>query len=105
MNEFEEFSDPRTVRAIAEARKAHAKATGKWAREDREPHGADDPAAEAEELAREALEHLDAGRWDEAHESAEAALTLAEQHGRPTLWRNFALLVEEAAEIGRDAQG
>ncbi|PRQ04500.1 hypothetical protein ENSA5_07310 [Enhygromyxa salina] len=97
--DFADFADPRTVRAIAAARKAHAKATGKWVSYDQ-----DDPAAEAEQLARDALAHLDAGRWDEASECAEAALNLAEANGEGPRWREFALLVEEAAETGRASQ-
>ena len=99
-----EFADPRTVAAIAEARRAFALAEDKWLSPAVDA-GDDDPAAEAQGLARDALEHLDAGRWDEARDCAEEAVGLAEVHGRPKLWRNFALLVEEAAEIGHDAQG
>lgn len=91
-----EFANPRTVQAIARARKAHADARGQWVSYDE-----DDPAAEAEQLAEDALAHLDAGRWDEARACAEAATTLAEDAGEDTIWREFALLVEEAAEIGR----
>lgn len=91
-----EIANPRTVKAIARARKAHARATGQWVSYDE-----DDPAAEAEQLARDSLEHLDQGRWDEARACAEAALTLAEEAGEDEVWREFALLVEEAAETGR----
>ncbi|MFO7566900.1 MAG: hypothetical protein R6X02_29925 [Enhygromyxa sp.] len=91
-----DFANPRTVKAIARARKAHAEASGQWVSYDE-----DDPAAEAEQLARDALEHLDHGRWDEARACAEAALALAEEAGEDQVWREFALLVEEAAETGR----
>jgi len=92
------MTDPRTLTAIARARKAHAAATGHWVSYDD-----DDPAAEAEQLARDALAHLDGGRWDEAQACADAAVSLAEQAGEDELWREFALLVDEAAEIGRAA--
>jgi hypothetical protein len=91
-----QYANPRTVKAIARARKAHEKARGQWVSEDD-----DDPAAEAEQLAADALAHLDAGRWDEARACAEAAQGLAEETGEDEVWREFALLVEEAAEIGR----
>lgn len=91
-----ELANPRTVKAIARARKAHADASGRWVSYDE-----DDPAAEAEQLAADAIEHLDAGRWDEARACAEAALALAEEAGEDEVWREFALLVEEAAETGR----
>ncbi|PRP94772.1 hypothetical protein [Enhygromyxa salina] len=95
-----EFADPRTVRSITAARKACARAAGTWTCEDPD----DDPAAEAEQLARDAVEHLEQGRWDEACECAEATASLAEEHGQGTVWREFVLLVEEAAETGRDSQ-
>ena len=90
------MNDPRTITAIARARKAHAAATGHWVSYDD-----DDPAAEAEQLARDALEHLLAGRWDEARACAEVVVSLAEDAGEDELWRDFALLVDEAAETGR----
>jgi hypothetical protein len=91
-----DFTDPQTVKAIARARKAHARASGHWVSYDE-----DDPAAEAEQLASDALAHLDAGRWDDARACAEASLNLAEDSGEAEVWREFALLVEEAAETGR----
>ncbi len=91
-----DFSNPQTVKAIVRARRAHAEASGCWVSYDD-----DDPAAEAEQLARDSLEHLDAGRWDEARACAEAALSLAEESGEGEVWREFVLLVEEAAETGR----
>jgi hypothetical protein len=95
-----EFADPRTVRSILAARKACGRAAGTWTSSED-----DDPAAEAEALARDAVEHLEEGRWDEACECAEATVTLAEDHDQGAVWREFALLVEEAAETGRDSQG
>jgi hypothetical protein len=94
-----EFANPRTVKAIARARRAHAAASGQWVGDDQGDE--DDPAAEAEQLAADALAHLDAGQWDEARACAEAAQSLAEDEGEDEVWREFALLVEEAAEIGR----
>lgn len=91
-----QFANPRTVKAIERARKAYTKSSGQWVSYDE-----DDPAAEAEQLATDALAHLDAGRWDEARACAEAAQALAEDEGEDEVWREFALLVEEAAEIGR----
>jgi hypothetical protein len=96
------FADPRTLAAIARARQAHTRssgasgASGSWVVDDD-----DDSAQEAEQLAAEALTHLDAGRWDEAIACAEAAQSLAEDAGEPRAWREFCLLVEEAAETGR----
>lgn len=90
------FANPRTVKAIERARKAHARARGQWLSDED-----DDPAAEAEQLAADALAHLDAGRWDEARACADAAQSLAEEAGEDEVWREFALLVEEAAETGR----
>ena len=89
-------SPPSVIKAIARARKAHVQASGRWVSYDD-----DDPAAEAEQLAKDALVHLDAGRWDEARACAEAALSLAEDSGEDEVWREFVLLVEEAAETGR----
>jgi hypothetical protein len=91
-----ETADPRTIVAITRARNAHAEATGKWVSYDE-----DDPAAEAEQLAREALGHLETGRWDDAQGCAEALASLAEENCKDELWREFALLVDEAAETGR----
>ena len=91
-------ADPRTIAAIARARKAHAGATGKWVSYDD-----DDPAAEAEQLARDALAHLAAARWDDSQGCADALVSLAEENGEDELWREFALLVDEAAETGRAA--
>lgn len=95
-----EIADPRTVAAIARARKAHAGATGQWVSYDE-----DDPAAEVEQLARDALAHLAAARWDDAQGCADALGNLAEESGEDELWREFVLLVDEAAEIGRAATG
>ena len=90
--------DPRTLAAIARARKAHAGATGRWVSYDE-----DDPAAEAEQLARDALAHLANDRWDDAQGCADALASLAEDNAKDSLWREFALLVDEAAETGRAA--
>jgi hypothetical protein len=94
-----ELANPQTVKAIARARKAHAAAAGQWVSHDKDED--DDPASEAEQLATDALAHLDAGRWDEARACAESAQSLAEGEGEDEVWREFALLVEEAAETGR----
>lgn len=95
-----ELVDPPTIAALEAARRAHGRASGAWVSDEEE----EDPAAEAEQLAREALAHLEGGRWDEARSCAEAAAELGEDHGHPALWREFALLVEEAAETGLRAQ-
>jgi hypothetical protein len=113
-----EFADPRTVRSIVAARKACARAVGQWATSDTRPSPGgtglwageglydsdDDPAAEAEQLALDAVDHLEEGRWDEACECAEATVTLAEEHEQGAVWREFVLLVEEAAETGRGGE-
>ena len=90
------LADPRTVRAIDRARLAHGRARGSWVDEGDD----DDPAAEAEAMAADAIAHLDAGRWDDACACADEAAVLAEDHGRGEVWREFALLVEEAAASG-----
>ena len=82
--------EPVVARAIQKVQRAHARATGKW--------GGDDEADEAEQHAREALAHLDAGRYDQARASAELAVELDEAHGSGATWRDFGLLVEEATE-------
>lgn len=82
--------------AIESARRALTRATGKWADSDE--------AREAQQHAGAAMEHLEAGRWDDAQARAELALELDESHGSGELWRNFCLLVEEAAELGRDEE-
>jgi hypothetical protein len=84
--------------AIEVARKAHAKATGTWTGADEDER---DAATEAEQHATAALEHLDAGRWDDAQARADLAVELDEEHGTGEVWREFGLLVEEAAELGR----
>ena len=94
--------DPLTLAAIARAAKAHRAATGQWVDGDNDSDSDSDsePAAEAEALARDALAHLNGGRWDEARACAEAAAALAEDAGEDAVWREFSLLVEEAAETG-----
>ena len=89
--------DPITLAALSKARAAHEAATGTWVSYDE-----DDPAAEAEQLAGDALVHLEHRRWDEARACAETAAELGEGAGQ-TVWREFCLLVEEAAETGRGA--
>jgi hypothetical protein len=84
--------------AIESARTAHAKATGRWTGRDEDER---DAATESEQHANAALEHLDAGRWDDAQARAELCVELDEAHGSGDVWREFALLVEEAAELGR----
>lgn len=91
-----ELTNPATVKAIARARAAFNAAEGQWVSYDE-----DDPASEAEQLACDAVAHLHAGRWDEARVCAEAALSVAEDNAQARVWREFALLVEEAAELGR----
>lgn len=102
----DDIADPRTVAAIALARRSHvaaeaeARAEGGWlsARDE----GEVDEGEEALGLAQTALTHLEAGRWDEARACADEALELAEGCGYGAgAWRRFALLVEEAAETGR----
>jgi hypothetical protein len=96
---MQEFADPTTVAAITRARKAHAAASGRWVSDDD-----DDPAAEAEQLAEQALAHLLAGRWDDAQACADEVAMLAEDNGQRGVWREFAVLVDEAAETGRARQ-
>ncbi len=86
------------ARAIEAARRAHGRATGRWKATD-EP--AQDAAAEVEQHARTALEHLEAGRWDDAQACGELCVELDERYGSGEIWREFSLLVEEAAETGR----
>jgi len=93
-----DLTNPVTVKAITRARAALRVARGQWVSDEDDD---DDPASEAEQLGADAVAHLDAGRWDEARVCADAALTLAEDNGKDAIWREFALLVEEAAELGR----
>ena len=93
-----EHADPQTIEAIAAARQAHAQATGKWVSDDE-----DELAAEAEQLARDAIDHLDGARWDEAQACAEEVAGLAEAEGQGEVWREIVVLVDEAAEVGRGA--
>ena len=96
--------DRPTTQAIAQALEAHVRtrASETWQRvcadadEDER-----DSCEEVESLAAVALEHLEAGRWDEARACAEEALSLAESALGCELWREFGLLTEEAAETGR----
>lgn len=94
-----EFADPKTVAAIERARKAHTRAQGRWVSYDD-----DDPASEAEQLAKDALAHLSAGRWDDAQACAEETAAIADENGQREVWREFAVLVDEAAETGRANQ-
>ena len=100
----ESYADPLTVAAIARARVAHERVRGVWEARREQTRGEDSELSESLEevgaLAADALSHLHAGRWDEAQACAEEAQGLAESACGSERWREFALLVEEAAELG-----
>lgn len=98
MSETELPSDPVLARAFVRARRAFEACRDKWKPGEEE---AQDAAEEAVGHAENALAHLDHGQWDEAEAAATLALELEEEFGSGTVWRDFALLVEEAAAIGR----
>jgi len=88
--------------ALATARRAHAAATGRWRGDGDDASGDEaDAAHEAEAHAKAALVHLDAGRWDDAEACAGLCVELEEEWGQ-TVWREWALLVEEVAALGRE---
>lgn len=99
--------DPPTAKALALTLEAHVRAhRGEaWlklrARASDEDEDELERCEELEALARATLEHLDAGRWDEAQACGEEVLSLAEAARAGEIWREFGLLVEEAAETGR----
>jgi len=103
---FEIHADPLTVAAIAKARAAQGRAIVRWSKiraivDD----SVDDETREAlADHSVEALRHLDEGRFDEARACAELVMDGAESLGHGSLWREFGLLVEEAAETGFAAQ-
>ncbi len=97
-----EWADPTTVKAIARARAAFERARASWSTSEDDELDGEDPAGDAIDEGQRAVEHLDQGRWDEAIECAEQALVIAEDWDQGKIWREFALLVEEAAETGRD---
>jgi hypothetical protein len=88
-----EGSDPRAKRAFARVHASFAQGKAAWAD--------GDEAGEALSLAQISVEHLAGGRLDEAIATASAALELDEEHNDGTAWREFAILVEEAAELIR----
>lgn len=101
---MEPLDDRLTARALAAARRALARLQGEAGSESaRLAELSGELATELEDFGAQALDHLAAGRWDEARDCAETALDLAEEHGVGSRWREFALLVEEAAETGRGA--
>ena len=91
-------TDPVLARAFERARLRFEACRDKWKPADEEGQ---DAAEEAVGHARTALEHLDRGQWDEADAAATLALELDEEFGSGEVWRDFALLIEEAAAIGR----
>ncbi len=92
------LADPVFARAVERATRACERAEKRWRAEDEADEDAADAADEAKQHGRSALAHLEAGRVDEARAAAELAVELDEQHGSGEVWRDFALLVEEAAE-------
>ena len=87
-------------KALARTRGAGATARTAWTQLLDDGRVDEDEGREALEHAEQALRHLDAGRWDDARASAELCTELAEACSQPRVWRNFVLLVEEAAETG-----
>jgi len=90
------------ARAIERARARFEKCKDAW-----KPSAGDeeviDAAEESCQHARDALVHLQGRRWDEADAAANLCLELEEEFGSGRVWRDFALLIEEAAAVGRAA--
>jgi len=87
-------------RALSTARAAYDRAKSQWAKVTRTEGIDRDVAEEVLDHARAALEHLEEGRFDDARGAADVCLELDEIEGDGEVWREFALLVEEAAETG-----
>ena len=93
----ETFADPLTVAAIASARAAQARALLRWAK----ASGIDDELrAQVDSESAEVVRQLERGAFDEALAGAEEVMRIAEDEGHGSLWRDFGLQVEEAAETG-----
>ena len=92
------LADPVFARAVERATRACERASKRWRAADEADEEAADAADEASQHGKTALEHLEAGRVDEARAAADLAVELDENHGSGEVWRDFALLVEEAAE-------
>lgn len=92
--------DPVLQRAFERAQRRFERVKDRW-----DPSGDDESEAEAAEDARaqakDALAHLEAGRWDEAEQLAQSCVDLDETWGDGETWREFANLVEEVAALGR----
>ncbi len=102
---FEEGSgDPVLDRAIERAQKALAKAKRRWPGESGD-EDEDEAADDAAIAGRDALTRLQSGAWDEAEALAQSAVELDESWRDGESWREFAILVEEAAAIGRARPG
>lgn len=86
--------DPILEAAIAKADKARERAASAFG-------GDEEIADELEVIGQVTMQHLRAGRFDEAIAQAQLAVELDEQHGDGEAWRDFAILAEEAAETGR----
>lgn len=86
--------DPILEAAIAKAERARGRAASSFG-------GDEEVAEELVRIAEAALEHLRAGRFDEAIAQAQLTVELDEEHGDGEAWRDFAILAEEAAETGR----
>lgn len=92
------LADPVFARAVERATRARERASKRWRAADEADDDAADAADEASEHGKTAIVHLEAGRVDEARAAADLAVELDESHGSGEVWRDFALLVEEAAE-------
>lgn len=93
-------TDAALARALERAGRAHARAASAWQSAADAGEIDQDIADEVSDHARSAIAHLEAGRWDDARASAELCVELDETEARGDTWRDFGLLVEEAAETG-----
>lgn len=85
-------------KAISRARRAHAAALQRW---EATAHADDDDLGDLPAMARDALAHLDAGRWDDAIALSEEISAAASAGASAAVWTPFSLEVGEAAEVGR----
>lgn len=93
------------LRAIEAARREHVKASARWKRRGPSASAGDPDEVEAHDdalaSARAALDRLNAGAWDEAEALALSCVEVDESWGDGESWREFSILVEEAAALGR----
>ena len=95
--------DPILQRALTRATRSFENACDRWVKQIEQRQDPDDErAGEALDHAREALEHLEGRRWDEACAAVELAIDLAGEIGLATIWRELSILIDEVAAIAQD---